>query len=528
MLTLLALAAATLASEDVAAVLTGILIAEGAVSLLPGVMACALGIYAGDLLLFAAGRTLGARALGWSRVSRVLTPARVADLEEAWRQNAGSLVLSSRFVPGTRLALYVAAGALGCSARAFAWWSAVAVALWTPLIVLASANLLPPSYLLDAWPARIAGAVLLVVVCRALRHVLEGRYLPARIAATVSRVWRWEFWPAWLFYAPVAIWIGLLAIRYRGIGVLAAANPGMPDGGIVGESKHAILRQLPSEWTIPSVLIEPGPVDTRVFCFAELLTHRGWSFPLVIKPDVGQRGTGVKLIRTMEDVRRYLDREAGAVLVQPYHPGPYEAGVFYYRMPSWRSGRILSVTDKQFPAIVGDGNATLRDLVWADRRLRMQAGTFLSRHSAVLRRVPVKGERVALGIAGNHCQGTLFRDGRHLITPQLEERIDAIARHYRGFFVGRFDIRYADSEQFKAGEGLAIVELNGATAESTNIYDPAGSLLAAYRQLFAQWALIFAIGAANRVSGAPGISLGRLWELVREHFARGAVFETSD
>jgi hypothetical protein len=40
--------------------------------------------------------------------------------------------------------------------------------------------------------------------------------------------------------------------------------------------------------------------------------------------------------------------------------------------------------------------------------------------------------------------------------------------------------------RFEARDDLAIVELNGATAESTNIYDPSRSLLAAYRTLFAQ------------------------------------------
>ena len=87
------------------------------------------------------------------------------------------------------------------------------------------------------------------------------------------------------------------------------------------------------------------------------------------------------------------------------------------------------------------------------------------------------------------------------MTPALERRIDEIARAYPGFYIGRFDIRYTDVEAFKAGQDLAIVELNGATGESTNIYDPDGSLLRAYRLLFRQWALVFTIGAANRAAG---------------------------
>jgi hypothetical protein len=272
--------------------------------------------------------------------------------------------------------------------------------------------------------------------------------------------------------------------------------------------------------------IEPGVGDARVWCVAHGLAQRGWRFPLVMKPDVGQRGAGVKLVRSLDDARRYLSREAGAVVVQPYHPGPYEAGVFYYRMPEWPAGRILSITDKHFPHVVGDGHSSIRDLVWASPRLRMQARTFVARH-ADIDRVPALGEHVTLAIAGNHCQGTLFRDGRHLITAALEERIDEIARAYRGFYIGRFDIRYSDVERFKAGEDLAIVELNGATAESTNIYDPASSLVAAYRQLFEQWSLVFAIGAANRAKGREVASIARLLELLRAHLKQPAA-QTSD
>ena len=59
-----------------------------------------------------------------------------------------------------------------------------------------------------------------------------------------------------------------------------------------------------------------------------------------------------------------------------------------------------------------------------------------------------------LAIAGNHAQGTLFKDGRHLISHALEARGDAIARHYEGFYIGRFDVRYAAN----ADEAVALAE----------------------------------------------------------------------
>jgi len=153
----------------------------------------------------------------------------------------------------------------------------------------------------------------------------------------------------------------------------------------------------------------------------------------------------------------------------------------------------------------------------------MQADTFLRRHRETVAVVLPEGQRFQLAIAGNHAQGTLFKDGAHLLTPALRRRIDAIARSYPGFFVGRFDVRYGDVERFKSGDDLAIVELNGATAESTNIYDPDGTLRNAYRTLFRQWSIVFAIGAANRDKGAPVTPLRRLVELARTHVAGRAL-----
>src|SRR2546428_13370320 len=92
-----------------------------------------------------------------------------------------------------------------------------------------------------------------------------GAASPRRIRASahLARWRRWEFWPMWLFYAPVALWVGALSLRYRGVATMTAANPGMPDGGLVGESKFDILTKLPADATIPSARIAPGVLNDR-------------------------------------------------------------------------------------------------------------------------------------------------------------------------------------------------------------------------------------------------------------------------
>jgi membrane protein DedA with SNARE-associated domain len=514
----LSLAVATLASEDLACIGAGLLAASGEIGVMTGIAGCAAGIVAGDVGLWAIGRVLPFLC----SVRLQADGGRPAKAGRYIRENTGRAILASRFLPGARLPLYLAAGAAGVSGLRFAFWAMVAALVWTPLLVLTTAA------------AGSAIAARLPMVFGALASIaIAGRWIAAshnrvRVRAWFARYRRWEFWPMWLFYFPVAVRVLYLAVRHGGISTITAANPGMQDGGTVGESKADILRRLPAEWTVAFEPLDAGEPAARVSRVAETLRQRRWSFPIVLKPDVGQRGVGVKLMRSLADVERYLSVEHGAVIVQPYHEGPYEAGVFYYRRPGEARGRILSITDKRFPLVTGDGVATIEDLIWRHPRYRMQARTFLKRHDVVRHYVLPAGERLQLAIAGNHAQGSLFRNGRHLITPALEERIDQIARSYPGFFIGRFDIRYRNPDAFAAGTDLAIVELNGATAESTEIYDPDGRLIDAYRQLFRQWSLVFEIGAANRARGVPVTSRRRLVELVRSHLTTRVVYAVSD
>lgn len=489
-LLLVGLAASTLLSEDAACIAAGVLIREGQIPAAAGVTACAAGIYAGDALLWCVGRLCRGK-----RPSRVATLARHADSPLA--------LLASRFVPGTRLFLYLAAGAFGQRPRSFFLWTAIAVLLWAPLIVLGTAS-------------SLVGGLLVIAGLRLAKRI-DWRRVSQRAAARLDRWRRWEFWPACILYAPVTAHIAWLALRHGGLGTLSAANPGMPEGGFVGESKFEILTQLPPRWTLKAALITPGGVEARLDDLRRLVEFDDFVFPLVLKPDVGQRGIGVRLVHSVHEARGYFERQTGTVIAQQFHPGPFEAGIFYYRRPDEAHGRIFSITDKRFPSVVGDGRSTLEELIWAHPRYRLQASVFLRRHAVERTHVLAPGERFGLALAGNHAQGTLFLDGTRLITPALERRIDEIARSVPGFFIGRFDVRYADPERFARGEDLAIVELNGVTSEPTNIYDPSFTLFRAWRVLRRQWTLVFEIGAANRARGCEQASVARLLGLSLRH-----------
>jgi membrane protein DedA with SNARE-associated domain len=529
-LTWLGIAGATLISEDLTIVSAGLAVGDGRLGMVAALTSCFVGIFLGDVGLWALGRYGGRRVLTWGPIAKM--PLTRLHALGHWLDGHPAVIFGSRFLPGTRMPLYIASGMVGTRPWRFIFWMFLAVAAWVPLVVVATSRFGPvvadplEAILGSGWLAKIATVILVVIALRTMGALVTARGR-ARLGVRLARWRAWEFWPAWLFQLPVGLWIAWLALRHRSMTLFSAANPGIEDGGIVGESKSAILRLLPPEWVIPWFAVPPGAPEARLRTAVEGIAQAGWSWPVVMKPDVGERGVGVRWAQGPADLEAYLAREPGAVVLQQAHDGPFEVGLFYVRHPDASRGHLFSITDKRFPVVVGDGRATVTELIEQHARYRLQADVFLARQADV-DRVPAAGEAVPLGRAGNHCQGTEFRDGRHLHTAALEAAVEAIARRIDGFYFGRFDVRYASREALARGEGFAIVELNGVTSEATHIYDPDASLVAAWRTLMTQWSLAFAIGAANRARGHRPVGVGRLARLLAGYWRRRPAHRLSD
>lgn len=332
------------------------------------------------------------------------------------------------------------------------------------------------------------------------------------------RLLRWEFWPPYVFYPPVAVYIAYLGIKFANWTLFTATNPAIPASGFVGESKHQILESLKgaAEYLPHSTSLTGGTPSQRLAEAREFMRLHGLRLPVVLKPDAGQRGSGVSIVRSSEQLQEYLMRAPFPVILQEHIPGE-EYGVFYYRYPGECRGRIFSVTEKRMPVLVGDGRRTLGELIVADDRAVCMSNFYLRRNSTRIHEVPAVGEEVQLVEIGTHCRGAIFLDGSDATTPELEAVIDQIAQSFDGFYFGRFDIRVPSRQDFMAGRNLKIIELNGVTSEATHIYDPTMSLVSAYRVLFQQWRIAFGIGEANRALGFPVTPVLELLRSVYEY-----------
>jgi membrane protein DedA with SNARE-associated domain len=492
---------ATFVSEDAACIAAGTLAASGAISLPFAIASCFLGIVAGDIGLYWIGRVFGRRLMSFTIAKRFVSENALARGSQWLERRGASAVFLSRFVTGLRLPTYLAAGFLRTSFGRFTFYFILAAAIWTPLLVGSVAL---------SWEF-FGGSVLVAAVAAfvIVRVVMKlGTWRGRRIATgKLRRILRWEFWPLPVFYFPVVVYVLLLALRYRSLTVFTCANPSIPSGGFVGESKDAIYAMLASSpGNRPFVLrhdIIPGNLepDGKAALVERFIAANHLSFPIVLKPDVGERGKGVRIVDSSEMFRNVLASTKGDQILQEFAGGS-EISVFYYRHPGAAAGRIFSITEKVFPHVVGDGASTLEELILSDDRAVCLAEKYFEENRSQLGHVPTASEDVRIIRIGTHSRGAVFLDGERLRTHELESAIDMICRRIEGFNFGRFDIRYSSEAELMAGRGFKIVELNGVTSESTNIYDPRYSLFDAYRILFQQWRIAFEIGAENRRLGA--------------------------
>jgi membrane protein DedA with SNARE-associated domain len=466
------------------------------------------GLWAGDLGMYALARSMGPALVRHPWFARWFSKHNSDEGVRA--QGEGQLALAvSRFFPGTRLPAYLSAGFRRMPLPSFLAITALTAAAWVFLAFLVIR--LAPSHAGSlAHELEISSLVGLSLYASLTLLRKLGPAVSARFSLLSGRMRRWEFWPAWLFYIPVAGFCAWLGIRFRGLALPTVANPSQKNGGVVGESKIEILRTLMEtspELTADAFLIPAGSEWQRYCRLREVCDENEIAFPFVLKPDTGQRGAGFKKIKSFEEALGYLAKVSAPLVVQRYVPGPKEAGIFYYRFPGEERGHIFGITRKEFPSVVGDGVRTVRELVEADSRARLISQTYLRRFEAAADEVLEAGRSLTLVEAGNHCQGCVFLDGADLLKEELREAFDAVSRKLPGFFVGRYDIRYESDSELRAGRNFKIIELNGAASEATNIYDSSNSIWSAYATLYRQWEIVYRIGAENRRRGSRPVGL---------------------
>ncbi len=317
------------------------------------------------------------------------------------------------------------------------------------------------------------------------------------------KLFHWEYWPFAVLYAPLYPYWFWLCIKARAFFFVNAANPGIRNGGFLMESKKEIYDLLP-EYSYPETLFfEAGTSGIQVL---EKVKAKTISYPLIGKPDIGMRGMSVQKLENDQDLMTYASNSKVDFLVQAYIPYENELGIFYYRFPNEKHGRITGIVGKELLTVTGDGRSTIEELLQQNQRFVLQLPALRKKIPEELSLILQRDERKLLVPYGNHARGAKFIDVTHYADAQLNTMIDELAKKIKGFFYGRMDVRYNTIEELREGKNYSIIELNGSGSEPTHMYDPRHSVFFAWKEITRHWSIMYKISKQNHEAGVPYMS----------------------
>jgi hypothetical protein len=317
------------------------------------------------------------------------------------------------------------------------------------------------------------------------------------------RLGSWEYWPLFVFNIPtIFIWLWN-AIKARDLFFVTLTNPGITSGGFFGASKASILSPIPETYKPRSILIAADTPSDRI---ANMLQESGISFPVIAKPEVGERGWLIAKVHAEEELIAYLSTHAINFMIQEYIDLPLELGVFVYMMPDGSEATVSSICEKHFLQIEGDGQSSIGQLIIRQDRAVLQYEKLRKQFEDRWNDILHPGEVLILEPIGNHCRGTMFLDRNDQIDEAIKDRMVELLKTMSGVYYGRFDLRTSSWEALRKGKDIRIMEFNGTNSDVSHIFQPGYSLLAAYRDIAFHWDIMHQIAKKNRHLGHKSLS----------------------
>ena len=330
----------------------------------------------------------------------------------------------------------------------------------------------------------------------------------------VARWTHFEYLPSNIANLPVVGFWLWYALRARHLFFFSNVNPSIPLGGAFGESKSAILRLLPDAIVPGWILVQP---DQPIENILQRLNDAGIPFPLIAKPDIGERGFLVRKISSAEELAIHLTRYTIPFILQEFLTMPNEGAVLFHRFPGIGGHfDITSVCLKEFMRVRGDGKSSVRELMEKDVRYLFQMERFERNHPELLTIIPAPDEDFLLEPVGNHARGTKFISGNHLADDRMKRAFESHCRQINGVYYGRFDLKYDSEEALQRGE-FKVMELNGITSDPAHIYDPEHGAFRAYRDFWRHWTIIFRLHRALKKEGVGPTTLSEVWKFGKSY-----------
>ncbi len=333
-----------------------------------------------------------------------------------------------------------------------------------------------------------------------------------RIKKIFQKLGNWELWNFYILYAPISpVWFWY-CLRSGSMWFFSSSNPTITFGGFEGAGKKEMYDQLPPDLVPRTIYIMHDLPYEEV---KKRITEAGFTYPFIVKPDIGMKGILFRKIDTEEQLIKYHERIPVEYIVQDLVELPVEVSVFYYRYPLNEKGTVSGFIDKELLHVKGDGIHTLKELIALHPRAMHRMEEMEHRHGHRFDRIIPEAEIFYLSYAGNHNRGAHFTNLHREIDAQLHQVFDELS-HYTGkFYYGRYDIKTTSIEDLKKGKNFFILEFNGCGAEPNHIYDCNMSIWKAYGVILQHWKALFLISRYNHRNGVPYWSFKRGWDFLR-------------
>lgn len=125
----------TVVSEDLACISGGLLAASGLISFWVAVWACFTGILFFNTVIFLIGKRLGFSILQKPPVKWLIKEKDVLRAERMFQMHGIEILFITRFIPGTRLPVYLSAGLLKIGSTFFLFFFFLSLVIYTPALV---------------------------------------------------------------------------------------------------------------------------------------------------------------------------------------------------------------------------------------------------------------------------------------------------------------------------------------------------------------------------------------------------------
>lgn len=285
------------------------------------------------------------------------------------------------------------------------------------------------------------------------------------------------YWKSLLFYRQSVVYYWLLSARYRSFTWYAAANPGISHAGMLNEKKSEIYPLLPTAFLPPTRFL-----DSREAALVFVRSEE-FSFPIVIKPNVGLKGIAVEVCHDLQEAEIYLEKSPRSeFIIQEYINLPREFAVLFYRVGDTEKG-ISSFIEKKYPQVTGDGIMTLHQLIDQHPHPYLQKNKWKKYYRDEKLE---KGQHKLIHTIGNYSQGASFHSLQSEIDSQLLEAVSSCMDQIEGIDFCRLDVKAHSIEKLKVGD-FKIIEVNGGKSEPLHIYDTNTSFFKACRDIHRHW-----------------------------------------